>query len=314
MKPGAASFFHDFTRLKPVSAELATAKIVPVIPEAEGADTPPLLKRHTIQPTSGWRLLDLPQLWAFRDLLSTLAVRDLRLRYRQTALGVIWVILQPLLAAGIFSFVFGTVLKAPSDGVPYFIFSYAGMVAWTLFHNTLSRSSACLVGNAHLVSKVFFPRLILPLSTVYATLVDFAVALGMMGVLMAIYGVAPGPGLLLLPVCAAMILAFSLGLGLLAAGLMVSYRDVQFILPVALQFLLYATPVGYPVSAVPEAWRSLYLLNPLSVLIETFRTSLIGSGQIAWGPFLAASLFACALLTVGAFAFRRMERRFADII
>jgi lipopolysaccharide transport system permease protein len=188
------------------------------------------------------------------------------------------------------------------------------MVAWSLFHNTLSRSSTCLVGNAHLVSKVFFPRLILPLSTVYATLVDFLVALTMMGVLMAIYGIAPGPGLLLLPLCAAMILALSLGVGLLAAGLMVSYRDVQYILPVALQFLLYATPIGYPVSAVPEAWRPLYLLNPLSVLVEAFRSSLIGTGEVAWGPFLAASLFACALLTAGAFAFRRMERRFADII
>lgn len=301
-----------------MSAELVTAKPVstnlPVVSAPIDAEQPPLLRHKIIQPTSGWRLLDLKQLWAFRDLLLTLAIRDLRLRYRQTALGVIWVILQPLLAAGIFSFVFGTVLKAPSDGVPYFVFSYIGMVAWTLFHNTLSRSSTCLVGNAHLVSKVFFPRLILPLSTVYATLVDFAVALGMMGVLMAIYGITPGPGLLLMPLCAAMILALSLGFGLIASGLMVSYRDVQYILPVALQFLLYATPVGYPVSAVPETWRALYLLNPLSVLVEAFRTSLIGSGDIAWGPFAAASAFACALLTVGAFAFRRMERRFADII
>lgn len=301
-----------------MNADLLTSKPVPVSVLPEGGTVADRIAapqpRLTIRPRPGWRLLDLAQLWAFRDLLLTLASRDLRLRYRQTALGVVWVVLQPLLAAGIFSFVFGKVLRASSDGMPYFLFSYAGMLAWTVFNSTLSKTSSCLVGNAHLVSKVFFPRLILPLSTVYSTLVDFAVALIMMGVLMAIYHVPPTMAVLLMPLCALMILALGLGIGLIAAGLTVRYRDVQYILPVVLQFLLYASPIGYPVSAVPENLRSLYMLNPLAVLLEAFRWTLLGTGEIQWGHVAYAALFACALLVAGAFGFRRMERNFADVI
>ncbi len=298
----------DLLATKPLPSETPPLSITDDDPTAHPQ---PLL---VIRPRPGWRLIDVPQLWAFRDLLYTLAGRDLRLRYRQTALGVIWVILQPMLAAGIFSFVFGTVLRAPSDGVPYFIFSYAGMLAWTVFNSTLSKTSGCLVANAHLVSKVFFPRLILPISTVYSTLVDFSVALAVMGVLMAIYHVMPGFGFLLMPLCALMILLLALGIGLIAAGLSVRYRDVQYVLPVMLQFLLYASPVGYPVSAVPEHLRALYMLNPLAVLLEAFRWSILGTGLLQWGHIAYASLFACAVFVAGAFVFRRMERNFANVI
>jgi lipopolysaccharide transport system permease protein len=270
--------------------------------------------RLTIRASAGWRALDLAQVWRYRDLLFTLAVRDLKLRYKQTVLGVAWVVLQPLIGAGIFSFVFGRIAKLPSDGVPYMVFSYTGMIAWTVFSSTLAKTSACLVGNAHLVSKVFFPRLILPLSTVYSTLVDFAIALGLMSVLMAVYGVVPGAQLLLMPFCLLTILAFAMGVGLLACGLTVRYRDVQYILPVALQFMLYASPVGYSVSAVPENLRQIYMLNPLAPLLEAFRWTLLGTGELDARHLAYAAFVACALLTAGAFAFRRMERTFADVI
>ena len=206
-----------------------------------------------IRASTGWAALNLREIWKFRDLLMSLATRDLKLRYKQTALGVIWVVVQPLLAAGIFSFVFGKVAQLPSDGVPYLLFSFAGLLGWNLFSSTVTKCNGCLVGNSQLISKVFFPRLILPLSTVPSVLVDFAVAAGMMTVLMLIYGVAPGWGLLLLPVLMGLLLMLALGIGLCTAALSVSYRDVQYIVPVFMQILLYASPIAYAVSAVPRA-------------------------------------------------------------
>jgi lipopolysaccharide transport system permease protein len=267
-----------------------------------------------LRATSGWRALDLRQIWLFRDLLTTLAERDVKLRYRQTALGVVWVILQPLLAAGIFSFVFGKVAGLGSDGIPYFIFAYAGLLGWTAFGTTVTKTSACLVGNAQLVSKVYFPRLILPLSTVFSTLIDFGVALGMMVVLMIIYGIAPSFGLLLLPVCLLLILMLALGIGLYASALMVAYRDVQYILPVMIQFLMYASPVAYSVSQVPERFRELFFLNPLSGLLEAFRWCVFGSGNFEPRHLIYAAGFAIVAFIGGALSFRKMERHFADII
>ena len=172
-----------------------------------------------IRPTNGWSALALRETWQFRDLLFSLAGRDLKLRYKQTALGVIWVVLQPLMAAGVFSFVFGKVAKLPSDGKPYFLFSFAGLLGWNLFNNTVAKTSACLTGNSQLISKVFFPRLVLPLSTVPSTMVDFGVSAAMMAVLMIVYGVAPSAALLLLPVWMILLLLLSLGIGLCVAAL-----------------------------------------------------------------------------------------------
>jgi lipopolysaccharide transport system permease protein len=268
----------------------------------------------TIRPSRGWAALDLRELWQFRDLLLTLAMRDVKLRYKQTALGVVWVVLQPLVSAGIFSFVFGKVAKLPSDGVPYFVFSYAGLLAWNAFSSTLSKVSGSLVGNANLVSKVYFPRLTLPLSTVFSSLLDFGVALVMLAVLMVVYHVVPGLGLLLLPVWLLLLLLLSIGFGLFAASLMVSYRDIQYILPVATQFLLYASPIAYAVSAVPEKFRLIYFLNPLSSLLEAFRWSLLNRGSLHPGMLAYATLFSVGIFLLGAFSFKRMERRFADVI
>ena len=267
-----------------------------------------------IRSTSGWRALDLRQIWLFRDLLTTLAERDIKLRYRQTALGVAWVVLQPLLAAGIFSFVFGRVAGLSSDGIPYFIFAYAGLLAWTAFSSTVTKASSCLVGNAQLVSKVYFPRLILPLSTIFSTLIDFGVALGMMAVLMVSYGVRPTLGLLFLPVCLLLILMLALGVGLYASALMVTYRDVQYILPVLIQFFMYASPVAYAVSQVPAHFHTLYFLNPLSGLFEAFRWCFFGNGDVGVSHLLYSAAFAVAVFVGGALSFRKMERQFADVI
>jgi homopolymeric O-antigen transport system permease protein len=274
---------------------------------------PPVLR---IRPSSGWAALQLNDVWQFRDLLLALAARDVKLRYKQTVLGISWVLLQPLLAAGIFSFVFGTVagIKA-GEKTPYFLFSYAGLLAWNLFSNTLTRCSTCLVGNAQLISKVFFPRLVLPLSTVPSALIDFAVALAMMAVLLATWRLAPGPQLLLFPLWLVLLLLISAGIGLWTAALSVSYRDVQYILPVFLQLLLYACPIAYPVSKVPARFFTLFHLNPMASIITGMRWSLLNEADAPHWPFVAYSAaVALALAFSGAFAFKRMERKFADVI
>lgn len=272
-----------------------------------------------MRPSRGWSALNLHELWAFRDLLFSLAGRDLKLRYKQTALGVIWVVLQPLLAAGVFSFVFGTVAGMPSGGVPYFPFAFAGLLGWNFFNNVLTKVGACLVSNSQLISKVFFPRLILPLSSVGSGLVDFGVTAVMMVVLLAIYRIVPGWGLLLFPVAMLIVTAIGLGVGLWTAALAVSYRDIQYILPVALNILLYATPVAYPLEKVlekvPPGWRGVYFfLNPLASPLATMKASLLGTPMPAFGPLAVSGVTAALLLAGGTFAFKRMERSFADVI
>ena len=285
----------------------------PTLPElALVSDLPvPYLR---LKASSGWQALDLRQLWHYRDLLLVLAQRDVMLRYRQTALGVVWVLLQPLMAAGIFAFVFGKVAKLPSAGLPYFVFSYAGLLGWNAFNSTLGKVSGIMVGNAGLISKVYFPRLVLPLATVFSTLIDFGVALVLMAVLMVMYHIAPHAGLLLLPVWLLLLLMLAMGIGLVATAMAVSYRDVAYVLPVLIPFLMYASPVAYDSSAVPEKFRIIYYLNPVSGLLDGFRWSLLHTA----GPSLAAvvysTLFAVAMLMGGAYTFRRMERRFADVI
>jgi lipopolysaccharide transport system permease protein len=280
-------------------------------PGPRGTHQKPL---KVIRPKSGWQALNLRELWRFRDLLLMFALRDIRLRYKQTALGVGWVVLQPLISAAIFAFVFGRVAKLSSDGAPYFVFSYAGLLGWNLFSNTLTKVSVSLVGNSNLVSKVYFPRLVLPLSTLFSSLLDFGVGFAVFLILMAVYHVAPGPGLLLLPVWMALILFIATGVGLYASSLMVTYRDIQYILPVGTQFLLYASPIAYAVSAVPERLRTIYLLNPVSSLLEAFRWSLLNRGTLHPAMIAYAVLVSVGLFFFGAFAFRRMERRFADVI
>jgi len=267
-----------------------------------------------IRPPRKWAPFNLRELWQFRDLLVRFARRDLTLRYRQTALGVIWVVLQPLLAAGALAFVFGSVAGLSSEGVPYFAFAFAGMLAWNVFSGVLGRMSGALVGNAQLVSKIFFPRLVLPLSTLGSVLVDFGVSMVMMAVIWPVAGVTPGWSLVTLPIWLAAVLLLSSGFGLLAAALMVPYRDVQYMLPVATQLLLFISPVGYALSHVPRSARWLYELNPLTGLLEGFRWSLLDIGRL--NAFTTIWAFGCSALIfiIGSFAFAHMERRFADVI
>lgn len=278
--------------------------------------TDPEPNQHlVIERSSGWAALRLEEVWQFRDLLTTLAQRDLKLRYRQTALGVGWVVLQPLLAAGVFSFVFGKVagMKAPGE-VPYFLFSFVGLLGWNLFSGTLTRSSLSLLGYGALLSKVFFPRLVLPLSTVISALVDFASAVLMLVVLMVVYRQPPLWQLALMPVWLGLLIAAALGIGLLASSLSVAYRDVQFILPVFMQILLYGSPVAYAVGSVPEQWRFWFYANPLVAPLEAFRWSILGTGEPPGWPIVYSTVVATVLLVFGAFSFKRMERRFADVI
>jgi lipopolysaccharide transport system permease protein len=275
--------------------------------------------RRTIRPPSGLVPLNLAEVWEYRDLLLSFASREIKLRYRQTVLGVAWVLFQPLLAAGIFTFVFSRIAGLSADGTPYFLFAFAGQLAWMSFANTLSKTSGSLVQNAPLIAKVFFPRLVLPLSMLLATVVDFLVGLAVLLVLLPIYGVALTPALLLLPVWFLLLQLLSLGVGLVAGALMVSYRDVQYILPVVLQLLMYATPVAWPLVELSRrlegAAESLYLLlNPLAPLMEAFRWSLFGTGTPPWSAVGTATFISLGTFAVGVYVFRNMERRFADVI
>jgi lipopolysaccharide transport system permease protein len=267
-----------------------------------------------IRPPSGWSALHISDMWHYRDLFMALAMRDVKLRYKQTALGVIWVILQPLLGAGIFSFVFGKIAKMPSDGLPYIVFAFAGMLGWQAFNSTLTKASACVVGNSQLVSKVYFPRLILPLSTVLSSLIDFAIGLVIMAALMLFFRITPGIGLLLMPVVLFFLLLLAVGLGFYTSALMVQYRDLQHAIPALMPFLLYASPVAIPVSQVPVDLLPYYFLNPLAGLIEVFRWSLLGTGDVHVGYVLYSAGMSVGVFIFGVVTFKRMERRFADVI
>lgn len=268
----------------------------------------------TVRARRNWFRFDLAELWHFRDLLFILAGRDLKLRYRQTALGVVWVVLVPLAAAGIFSFVFGEVAGLSSDGTPYIVFSYAGLLAWNAFQTTVNQASQSLLGNSHLVSKVYFPRLILPLSSMVSTLVDFAVASILMGVLLVIYGITPTFVILLVPVWMTVALAFAVGLGLFSAALSVRYRDAKYVTPVALQLLLYASPVAYAASNVPAKFETLYNLNPMTPLLAGFRWSVLDTPAPPIWPVMYAVAVTVVVLAIGLTFFNRAERKFADVI
>jgi lipopolysaccharide transport system permease protein len=266
-----------------------------------------------IRPTSRWRAIDVAELWRFRDVFWALGLRDVKVRYRQTALGVIWVVLQPLLAAGIFAFVFGRVAKLSSEGTPYFLFAYAGLLGWNSFSETVAKASGSLVGNQAMISKIYFPRLLLPLSTLLTAIINFTVSALVLIVLLVADDRPVRLELLALPMFLLVVLLLGLGLGLLAAATNVVYRDVGYIVPVVVQMLLYGSPVAYSVSAVPEDLRGVLALNPLTGVLEGFRWSAFGTdlriGYLLWSIGLSI-----ALLLVGAFVFRRMERRFADVI
>jgi|CXWL01.1.fsa_nt_gi lipopolysaccharide transport system permease protein len=257
---------------------------------------------------------DLREVWAYRDLLTLLIQRDITVRYKQSAIGIAWAVVQPLILMTIFSIVFGQFAKLPSEGYPYSLFTLCALVPWLYFARSLGGASESLVGSAHLVTKVYFPRLILPISKTASGLVDFAIAFVIVLVLLAWYRVMPGPALLLLPVFIgiATLTAFSLGLWLTALN--VKYRDIGLLVPFATQIWMYASPIAYSTTLVPERWRWIYSLNPIVGVVEGFRWSLLGKAPPAFGPMLLSLGIVLVLLVTGLAHFRRTERTFADII
>ena len=272
------------------------------------------LPTFRIAPSRGWVSLKLGEIWEYRELLYFLVWRDIKVRYKQTLLGASWAIIQPLMTMVVFSVFFGGLAKIPSDGVPYPIFAFAALVPWTFFANGLNQSSNSLVGSAHLITKVYFPRLIMPLASVVSSIVDFLVAFLVLIGLMFFFGIVPTLNVLWLPLFLLLALVTALGVGLWLSALNVEYRDVRFLVGFVTQIWLFATPIAYPSSMLPEPWRTVYGLNPMAGVVEGFRWALLGTNS-APGPIIAVSASAAiVILVTGAFYFRRMEKTFADIV
>lgn len=254
------------------------------------------------------------EIWLARDVLIQFGKRDVLLRYRQTLVGVAWVVLQPLASAGIFAIVFGAVAGLPSGDVPYFVFSFAGMLAWNLFSGIVSRASGSMVSNQALVSKVYFPRLLVPLSTAMSALLDFAVAFVLFVVLLLIYGINPGWSVLLTPVWVLTTVLLALGVGVAASAATVLYRDLNYALPWILQLLLYGTPIAYSLSAVPAHLLWLFNLNPLTWMIQAYRWSLLGAAMPPTWQLLSLVGVSVVVFAGGVLLFQKLERGFADVI
>lgn len=270
--------------------------------------------RVRIQASSGWLGLNLRELWAYRELLYFLVWRDIKVRYKQTVLGAGWAIIQPLFTAIIFSLFFGNVGKLPSDGLPYMLFSYMGLVPWTFFANGLTQSSNSLVNSAHLISKVYFPRLAVPLASVLAGLVDFALAFVVLIGFMLFYGVSPTWNIVWLPFFLLLAFVTALGVGLWFSAMNVQFRDIRYITPFLTQVWLFASPIAYSSSMLHEPWRTIYGLNPMAGVVEGFRWALVGTGSGPGAVVFASAAVALAVLVSGAFYFRRMEKTFADVV
>jgi len=267
-----------------------------------------------IRPSRGWISLNLRDLWEYRELLYFLIWRDVKVRYKQTVLGAAWAIIQPFFTMVVFALFFGKLAKMPSDGIPYPIFSYAALVPWTFFANGLSQSSTSLVASANLIKKVYFPRLVVPISAVISGGVDFALAFAVLLGMMLFYGVVPTAAVIWLPLLLLLALVASLGVGLWLTAMNVQFRDVRYAVPFLVQAWMFATPIAYPSSLLDEPWRSLYGINPMAGVIEGFRWALLGT-ETAPGPIIFVSaLVAVGLLISGAFYFRRMEKTFADVV
>jgi len=267
-----------------------------------------------IEPTQGWVSLKLHELWEYRELLYFLVWRDVKVRYKQTVLGAAWAVIQPFMAMVVFSIFFGKLAKMPSDGIPYPLFAYAALVPWSFFANGLSQSSNSLVGSAHLITKVYFPRLVVPISSVISGIVDFVLAFVVLLGMMFYFGVLPTLNVIWLPFLLALAFVTALGVGMWFSALNVEFRDVRYVVPFLTQFWMFATPIVYPSSLLSEPWRTLYGINPMVGVVEGFRWALLGV-QTAPGPIvIVSSLASLVILMGGAFYFRRMEKTFADLV
>lgn len=267
-----------------------------------------------IEPKKSWLGINPRELWHYHELLYFLAWRDIKVRYKQTALGVLWAILQPLLMMLIFSIFFGRLVGVPSDGVPYPIFAFAGLLPWTFFANAATTSGNSIVNSSHLITKVYFPRLIVPTAAVSAALLDFAITFVVLGVLLIYYRVSPSSSMLMLPVLVLLLTILAVAFGILMSALNVKYRDVKFALPFIIQLWFFASPIIYPSSLVPERWRWLLAVNPMTGIIEGFRTALFGQRPFDWVMLGSSAIISVVLLVFALWIFKRMEKTFADIV
>mgnify|MGYP004002994253 FL=1 len=270
--------------------------------------------KTVIKPSRGWVPLRLRDLWEYRELLYFLTWRDIKVRYKQTALGALWAIIQPFFTMVVFSIFFGRLAKIPSDGIPYPLFAYAALVPWTFFANGLSQSSNSLVGSAELITKVYFPRLIIPVSSILSGLLDFVIAFAVFILMALYYGIYPTVSIILLPFLLLLGFTTALGVGLWLSALNVRFRDVRYIIPFLTQFWLFATPIAYPSSLLPDPWRIVYGINPMVGVVEGFRWALLGTETAPGAMIIVSSLVAVCLLVSGVFYFKRVEKYFADVI
>ncbi len=266
-----------------------------------------------IQPTKGWQVIDIKELWHYRDLLYFLVVRAIKAKYAQSVLGVGWAILQPLVNTLVFTVIFGKLAKLDSDGVPYILFSFAAMIPWTYFSNILTESSNSLVSNRNMLSKVYFPRLVLPLSAVFSKLLDFSIGFIVMIGLFIFYRFIPSWNILFFPVLLAILVMTSLGAGMILSAMAVQYRDVQYAMGFLVRLLMYAVPVVYSISIIPEEYLYLYALNPMVGVIEGMRAAFLGTKPMPWDLIGIGAGVSVLLFLFGAFYFRKMEKTFADI-
>jgi len=281
------------------------------ISQSEIKETMPVLR---IEPTRGWVSLKLKELLEYRELLYFLTWRDIKVRYKQTVIGAAWAIIQPFFTMVVFSLFFGKLAKMPSDGIPYPIFSYAALVPWMFFANGLSQSSNSLVGGANLITKVYFPRLVMPISGVVSGAVDFVLAFVILIGMMLFYGIMPTLNVFYLPFLLLLAFITALGVGLWLSALNVQYRDVRYVVPFLTQFWLFATPVAYPSSLLSEPWRTIYGINPMVGVVEGFRWALLSTATAPGPIVIVSTLASLAILVSGAYYFRRMEKTFADVV
>jgi lipopolysaccharide transport system permease protein len=286
--------------------EVSKQDFIPAIPDN--------LPRTRRQPSKGWAWPKFRELWEYRELVYFFAWRDIKVRYKQTVLGALWAIIQPFFTMVIFSLFFGRLAKVPSDGLPYPIFSYAALVPWTFFANALTQASNSLVLSSNMIKKIYFPRLALPIATMLAGVIDFAIAFIVLLGMMLFYGLVPTLNIVWLPFFLLLALVTSLGVGLWLAAMNVQFRDVHYTIPFLTQAWLFMTPIAYPSSLLSEPWRTLYGLNPMAGVVEGFRWALLGT-DTAPGPMtIVSAVVALALFVSGAFYFRRMEQSFADVL
>jgi lipopolysaccharide transport system permease protein len=301
--------------LEITSGGLVSRNAVPAPVGADQAASPPDDTRLVvIEPPRSWEAMNLRELWGYRELLYFLTWREVKVRYKQTAVGAAWAVLQPLLTMVVFSVIFGALIRVPSDGLPYPVFAYTALLPWTFFSSALTRASGSLVNDAPLLTKVYFPRLLLPISAVLSVTLDFGVAFVILLAMMGWYGIVPGVALLTLPLFLLLAFTTALGCGLWLSALNVRYRDIAYVTPFLIQIWFFVTPVAYPSSIIPERWRALYGLNPMTGVVEGFRWALLDTAGAPGATIAVSTMVVLILFLGGVFFFRRTEHGFADVV